>query len=412
MASNETINVLMLGAKRAGKSTLLASLVHSLTNGAYAGTLHASDQTAYAPGEETLAQKVAVLKGLAETSYGTEVSPDTGSTNQFREYRVDIDIPGYEGKTTLAFTDGNGEFVELNNSYVNDLRDKVSTHDIFLIAIDTPYLMEAANPDNRLCNEALCGRYNQVEAINNVLANIDDHEGTAPRQVIFVPIKCEKWLHEGRFGEVVERVKTVYEGALTSLSAYQNVEIGILPVQTVGNLEFSTHRKGYILATASGPQRCSWAGDEGASALLLATGGTVMPGEGESVNPDSRTVIGRMVFPYSWYRTLGRGYMPRNCDMLACHILRFALAKTSEAKKKEASSSSLGRLGKLVLTIGVMMVTPVWAWPALYILKRMGSINLDKLDEALKSIEAKSRQSVYADSMHIVKPCKLTQTNQ
>lgn len=74
-----------------------------------------------------------------------------------------------------------------------EVREKVREYDVFLIAIDTPNLMEAVNSSNKLCNEAINNSYNHVNDIHTFLTELDDKEGSDAKLVIFVPLKCEKW---------------------------------------------------------------------------------------------------------------------------------------------------------------------------------------------------------------------------
>ena len=127
-----------------------------------------------------------------------------------------------------------------------EIREKVREYDVFVVAIDTPYLMEAVNHDNKLCNEAINNSYNHVNDIYTFLSELDDKDGADAKLVIFAPLKCEKWIKENRISEVVGRVKHVYEPTIHALSKYMNVEIDIMPIETVGNIIFQEQAKAMI----------------------------------------------------------------------------------------------------------------------------------------------------------------------
>lgn len=144
---------------------------------------------------------------------------------------------------SIQFSDVSGEYYDMGRTHDEEVRKRVKEYDVFLIAIDTPNLMEAINPDNRLCNEAINNSYNHVNDIYTFLSELDDKDGADAKLVIFVPLKCEKWAKEGKINQVVERVKTVYAPSLHALSQYTNVEVDIMPIQTVGNIVFQEQAK-------------------------------------------------------------------------------------------------------------------------------------------------------------------------
>lgn len=416
MAEENSINVLMLGAKRTGKTTLLASLVESIVSGPFKNYITAKDVTEYADGEMTLKEQLDEIRSFSDQVPGTEVSPDTGRTNTFRDYKISVSIPNARGNAIIHFADGNGEFMQQNSNKENrtKLKEKVAAYDLILVAIDTPFLMEADNKDNRLCHESTNKIYNQIPALQTILTEVDDGEGKIAKQIIFVPIKCEKWLQEDKFRYVIDRVKTAYDVILCNLSHYSNIEIGILPVQTVGNLVFSSHRYGYVLSYGKINHRCSYIDRDGGD-LILSDGRVIRDLNGACLNMDSKMQFGPITIPYSWFRITKSGYSPRNCDMLAYHILRFALAKTLSAKRKEEKEKSkwtFKRIKRIIVTTafvltvgGIAGLMALWAYSSLK--KRFGSLSMEKLQKALNDI--KNHQSEYfaEDEMYVYKENKL-----
>lgn len=412
MAEENSINVLMLGAKRTGKSTLLASLVESIVNGPFKDYIRVEDVTEYADGEMTLKEKVDEIRSLSDKVPGTEICPDTGATNAFKDYKLSVSIPGIKGNAVVNFTDGNGEFVQQDNNteYSAKLKEKVAAYDLILVAIDTPFLMESANKDNRLCQESTNKKYNQIPALQTILTKVDDGEGRIAKQIIFVPIKCEKWLQENKFGEVIDRVKTVYDVILCNLSHYSNIKIGILPVQTVGNLVFSSHRYGYVLSYGQNNHRCSYLDKDGGD-LILSDGRIVRDLKGACLNRDAKMQFGSITFPYSWFRITQHEYSPRNCDMLAYHILRFSLAKTLESKRNEEEKKSKWTFKRIVVTTAIVLAGGIyglmglWAYSSLK--KRFGSLNMEKLQKALNDIKDHQSKHSAEDEMYVYKENKL-----
>lgn len=411
MADENSINVLMLGARRAGKSTLLASLVQSIMGGTFCKYLNVEDCTEYLPGEETLREKYLELQLLANPAVGKEISPDTGASSIFKDYRLKISIPDCKGDLTIVFTDGNGEFIELDNTteYADKLKEKVASYDIILVAIDTPFLMEAVNKENRLCNEPINKKHNQIPALQTILTNVDDGEGKIARQIIFAPIKCEKWLKAGRFQDVVDRVKTAYNVVLCNLSGYTNIEIGILPVQTVGNITFTTHRTAHILVQNGEEIRCSPI-DSSGERLLLYDGNIVEKDKNDILNLDSRMQSGAIRFPYSWFKVEDKKYSPRNCDMLAFYILRFVIAKTIEAKDRQnKKSNSIWKtiaLATAAYAVGNLYGLAIFLSYS-YLRKRLGTIKVERLQSALNRIDEINQENHLDDDMYVLQKNQL-----
>jgi hypothetical protein len=171
---------------------------------------------------------------------------DVGKTAAFDDYTLQFSIPNTDSKMDIIFTDANGEFFDMGRLHDAEIREKIREYDVFVVAIDTPYLMEAVNPDNKLCNEAINNSYNHVNDIYTFLSELDDKDGADAKLVIFAPLKCEKWIKENRVFEVVGRVKHVYEPTIHALSKYMNVEIDIMPIETVGNIIFQEQAKAMI----------------------------------------------------------------------------------------------------------------------------------------------------------------------
>lgn len=412
MAKENSINVLMLGAKRTGKSTLLASLVESIVNGPFKNFIRVEDATEYMDGEMTLKEKISEIKSLSDHMPGTEICPDTGATNVFKDYTLTVSIPGTRGNAFINFTDGNGEYIQQDHNPETRamLKEKVAAYDLILVAIDTPFLMESANKDNRLCQESTNKKYNQIPALQTILTEVDDGEGKIAKQIIFVPIKCEKWLQENKFGQVIERVKTAYDVILCNLSQYSNIEIGILPVQTVGNLVFTYHRYGYVLSYGQSNHRCSYLDKDGGD-LILSDGRIVRDLKGACLNRDAKMQFGPITFPYSWFRITQHEYSPRNCDMLAYHILRFSLAKTLAAKRNEEEKNSRWTFKRIVVTAAIVMAGGIYGLMALWayssLKKRFGSLNIEKLQKALDDIKNHQSKHSAEDEMYVYKENKL-----
>lgn len=106
--------------------------------------------------------------------------------------------------------------------------------EVTLIAIDTPALMEAKGLWNELINHPL---------LVTVIFKHAYRDLSNPRLVLFVPVKCEKYLHdEESIAELQKKIREEYATLLNLFSSpalRHKVVAAITPVQTVGTVEFA-----------------------------------------------------------------------------------------------------------------------------------------------------------------------------
>jgi hypothetical protein len=111
---------------------------------------------------------------------------------------------------------------------------------VTIIAVDTPALMT-----NVSLNEPFAWHCaaNHPLAIHDLMAKA--YTGlTSKRMVLLVPVKCEKWVRDPEgCRQLSERLRKGYEmlwSLLTSSSQRDNVVFAVTPVQTMGNIVFSS----------------------------------------------------------------------------------------------------------------------------------------------------------------------------
>ena len=99
----------------------------------------------------------------------------------------------------MLFRDSGGEFFECGTQLSQKTESYVEECDVFVVAIDTPYLMGATEDGLMdMCTEGINLGVNRIADIKGFLTHIRDNGGKDAKMVIFVPIKCEKWVNEGR----------------------------------------------------------------------------------------------------------------------------------------------------------------------------------------------------------------------
>lgn len=349
----EPLKVIMMGGRRCGKTSALASLFEQMKNGPVKEYFTVADRTVLeTKGFETqdsLNDKTLELQNMLEVNKENSniFLVDKNPTSNFWMYKLHLQVPGTHREMDIEFRDSAGEFFEASGTHSEETAEYIKDCDVFVIVIDTPYLMGSTDETTKdLCPESINLGTNRVQDIQNFLTHIDDKEGKDAKMVVFVPLKCEKWAKEPNgLNKVTARIKEVYATHIKNLSAFGKMNITIIPMLTSGNIIFSEFRKAYIYNSMEGPIRCCKIDDE---IIRKEDGENDTPMPGETITEDSEAVINgtTLLRPYSWYHINPKdnSFSPKNCDQLPLHIIRFMLMKLMDA---EASIKHKGLLGRV-----------------------------------------------------------------
>lgn len=406
----EALKILMMGGQRTGKSSLLAGLVDQLMHGPISKMLTLSDKKP----EDTrrLERKIAELKYVITHYQGRTILVDEGKTATLDDYVIELKIPNSKETMEIVFTDANGEFYESGMQGNEEINRKMESYDVFLIAIDTPYLMESANKQNKLCTDSVNEGYNFVNDMHNFLTRINDGQGKNAHQVIFVPLKCEYWAKRGELEKVYQRVLEVYKTALTGLSGYLNVEVDVIPIQTAGGLIFKEHREPYLLLSKGRrPQRCAY--NEEDDTIRLADGTIRELRDGETIDDDPTAVISKTyqkLRPLSWFMVSGP-YESHNCEQVLLYVLRFLVAKVLAAKKAQNENKRKGSGWRYLAYAAAAYLVPVVGIGLMaYELysQRLGTMDLNHLNNLLTTLKNKNFIKENVEGIHIVQPSALS----
>ena len=347
----EPLKVIMMGGRRCGKTSALASLFEEMKNGQVKDYFTVSDRTVLeTKGFETqdsLNDKTLELQNMLESNKDNSniFLVDKNPTSNFWLYKLHLQIPGTKREMDIEFRDSAGEFFEASGSHAQETEEYIKNCDVFVIVVDTPYLMGSVDESTKdLCPESIDLGTNRVPDIQNFLTHIDDKEGQDAKMVVFVPLKCEKWAKEPNgLNKVTARIKEVYGTHIKNLSAYEKMNICVIPMQTSGNILFSEFRKAYIYNSIDGPVRCCKIDDE---TVRKEDGENDLPMPGETVVEDGEAVINGTTLqrPYSWYQINPNdsSFAPKNCDQLPLHIIRFMLMKLMDAEANVQHGGLLG----------------------------------------------------------------------
>lgn len=349
----EPLKVIMMGGRRCGKTSALASLFEQMKNGPVRDYFTVADRTVLeTKGFETqdsLNDKTLELQNMLEVNKDNSniFLVDKNPTSNFWLYKLHLQIPGTHREMDIEFRDSAGEFFEASGIHSQQTADYMKDCDVFVIVVDTPYLMGSTEEISKdICPESINLGTNRVQDIQNFLTHIDDKEGNNAKMVVFVPLKCEKWAKEPNgLNKVTARIKEVYATHIKNLSAFGKMNISVIPMQTSGNILFEEFRKAYIYNSVEGPIRCCKIDDEN---IRKENGEPDTPMPGETVVEDPNSVISgtKLMRPYSWYKINASDsrFAPKNCDQLPLHIIRFMLTKLMDAEATVKHKGLLGRI--------------------------------------------------------------------
>ena len=396
-----------MGGRRAGKTSVLAGLVNTMINGDIKNLLAINDVTVLMPDQESLDNKIERLKESVKSLSGKTFLVDDSKTSSFTTHSLQFEIPGTSNNMTIEFKDANGEFYESRASYdthggapisKEQIIDAVKEADVYVIAIDTPYLMEAVNPGNELCDESINMAYNHVDDIHSYLTYIDDKDGADAKLVLFVPIKCEKWVHRGEADKVTQRIKDVYKTVFKALDDYKNLQVDIIPVETVGAIEFKEHQTAMICSNNDFVARkCCVLNGETEVRFGDGTCRQIMQDDIIDEDPVGKiSEFHSIIRPYSWFHVTGNEYAPHNCEQLAYYILQFVLKKylflknlEAEKKEKERKKKSWWKYTKIAIIAFFSIPFAIIYWAAGKLIEKMGTISYEELKTLVTSIESR-----------------------
>lgn len=345
------LKVLMMGGRRCGKTSALASIFEEMTNGPVKRYFTVSDrtvlQTKGLETQDSLNDKTLELQNMLELNKDNSniFLVDKNPTEYFWDYNLHLQIPGTRQEMDMEFRDAAGEFFENNSSHSTETKEFMKECDVFVIVIDTPYLMGSVDESTReLCPESINMGTNRINDIQHFLTYIDDNNGTDAKMVVFVPLKCEKWAKEPNgLNRVTERVKQVFDTHITNLKAFNKMSISIIPMLTCGNILFSEFRKAYVYNSIEGLVRCCKIGED----IIRNEEGDnepLMPGETVLEDPQAVIAGTALLRPYSWFQINPEDnkFTPHNCDQLPLHIIRFMLLKLIDAEAQVKHEGILG----------------------------------------------------------------------
>lgn len=233
------INVMMIGGRRCGKTSVLAAMQSCFKN-----VLSETPFVMNTEGNATdeLEKKRTEVKNyfLYKTTDRTFV-PDDNPTGDEKHYTFSIRLKGSSDKIKIEFVDIPGEWLA-DGEHRERLEELMAESRILLVAIDTPHLMEEEGRYNDQRNRC----YRICEMITSV-GFADAAKGAG--MILLIPLKCERYRNDGRMEDVAARTAEAYQ----ELSNYimqpgkdgkkSLCQVAVTPIFTMGGAAFDRFKR-------------------------------------------------------------------------------------------------------------------------------------------------------------------------
>lgn len=245
MHKKAEVNVLMLGARRAGKTSILASMCEEFDD-IYERCGASLSLNQDSQNDKSIDDALNNMRYIFEKYRGYEsfsTVNDVQTTEGRRDYSFNLRIlngKNKKSKHSIRFTDLPGEYIAPPDSFSEEIKDQRRSEvqqvyeesDIIIIAIDTVFLME----NNGLYNE----KYNECSMITRWLKNITETKDER-KMILFVPIKYETYYYANEYAKVNNQIHKAYNGLIKFLTRDEfksKFFVAITPVLTLGDVVF------------------------------------------------------------------------------------------------------------------------------------------------------------------------------
>ena len=225
------MKVCMMGPRAVGKTTILTAVFNdaqkkiSTTN---LNLISRGDTGALLLDRHR--QLISIFKRHGEFADENVSKAGIAATYDESTFEFSFGLLGKDTKLDLEIKDFPGEYVTDNPERVKEfIRDSTS----ILLAIDTPMLMEKDGKYHNIKNKP----ENITEFFKRVLPTLKSE-----KLVMLIPLKCEKYFHEGRMKEVQKRVEEEYSPLISLLKENEKICCTIAPIQTLGGVEFDSFK--------------------------------------------------------------------------------------------------------------------------------------------------------------------------
>lgn len=336
--------ILMMGGRRSGKSTILSSILFQLKDKTPGDVCTIIDKTDYtqqltrADGQGSNIPTLDIKRNelhtfLENKNLGSEFIVDMTPT--YGQSTYILEISANNTSVELEFVDIPGEWMRAGVPEHRKLRELVKQSDVFVIAIDTPFLMNTETYAGQCINNV----YNRIDEIAQLMSHMIINSPSDLKQIILCPVKCERWIYEDKIDNVITKIKQAYKNLINRWVSQDAVSIQIMPIHTAGGLIFSRMLPAKLYFT----DNCNRTGllcseNPETHDLIDYKGNLIERQPGDSVIDDQNYSIDYISIPLSWYKTNGYGYRPQYCEQPGLHILKFLVEKEEKVNSVKAAA--------------------------------------------------------------------------
>ena len=376
------LNVVMIGASRSGKTSILASMLEQVTCSVLGDYFYIEDKSEYCykvsdkrASEVSLSENVDAMKDLLnpqlnEGKIQPRLAELTGTTAPFT-YDITVQSKTDKWKVEkevlhVKFTDVKGESFAKRGREFDEIEKIIKQSQVLLVAVDVPALMYAKEKKKSGLNRYMNLPYELITATNMLAQDYNDPD--LKRMVAFIPIKCEYWMHHNKMEEVYSQIEEVYKTPLVSLANGKNVRVMIMPMETIGGLEFSHYSdddNSFLMIYGESRENRSnsdkfieedYIGGNGIVRCEKVSENKVRIKNGAiyTLHPSDKLILAKergkypyvynegdkaIAIPFFWFIPTGKGYTPKYCDQALFQVLKFAIECVEKQRENESQEN-------------------------------------------------------------------------
>ena len=234
---NSSIDVLMCGGRRTGKTTIMAAMQREAHDKFSVGNIILSIKK----NDSIIACDMRRRERFLSENLDTGVYyADDGASSSKEDVVCEVTLQNnYRSPLNLHFIDVPGEWF-VDPVHRDELQTVMRKCQIIVIAVDSPHLVE---DDGRYHD---C--FNRPEKITDAIKQAFQGDVKKPRLVLFVPVKCELYRNNGKDGlkpnmsDLLNNVKQGYSDLIKYLDTTlkDSCTVAVAPCITIGGLQFVT----------------------------------------------------------------------------------------------------------------------------------------------------------------------------
>lgn len=232
-----TINVMMFGGRRCGKTSVIAAMKKCFEN-----TYGKDDIVISLPEQEksaVISEKNNEMQNyFNQQTQGIIFDSASASTSELSEYKLRVSLKNKsKDSIILNLCDYPGEWLDSNHhDQYKELSSRMKKCQIILIAVDTVFLMEKPGG-----GEDAIGIYNENRNYSEKVSEMVKEyfkvaDGEEPKMIMIVPLKCEKYYNSSKMDQVNKKIHIAYKSLFDFLGGSNKTkyEVIIAPILTLG----------------------------------------------------------------------------------------------------------------------------------------------------------------------------------